>query len=172
MVRKTKIYPTKQHNNGKKVWGIRVDNSIKQRCVIVATLLNIRTNLFVSFIINQWFDNNISLMENEKTRKELVNLAKNYAIKCDHKPSGKVVAQSPDEDEIINLRTRWGVRDISIETKLRIKAMALDSNIPIGQFIDMMTAREWERSKNKPASSRTSKKLRKDVKTLFKRYRY
>ena len=59
-------------------------------------------------------------------------------------------------------------KGINVETKLRLKAMALLRGIPLYQLLDEMVERAWEEEQDTPAAKAISHKLRKEIRKTLK----
>lgn len=164
MIRKNKLNRSGESVRKRRVWGFRVDSIIIRSCRLAAAMMGVPVGQLVSFIIKCWFDENISLLGNAKAMKELGKILKGEQSlnKRNTRLQGRAAAQSPGEDDLANLKTKWSMRGISIETILRIKLMAFNKGMPIGKFIDVMAAREWEKAGNElavPGLAQSARKL-------------
>ncbi len=167
MIRFAKSLLAKEDGRNRVVWGIRVDRGIKKRCDQVAALAGVPVGLLVSFIFDCWFYEHIDLLKSEETIKGVAKQVQVYNRRLNRRRSRTNVRLHLTDDEIVNLGTRWSIRGISIETRVRIKAMALNRGIPVYRMIDEIVSKEWEREGNKPGRPRISRRLGKEVRRLL-----
>ena len=155
------------HEN-KILWGLRISERIKNACQITALNMKIPVSHLVSFIIYYWFRENNERLRNEQGIKELVKSYNNRNLNL--RQSENLTLETPHEADVLNVTTKWSIRGISIETMFRIKAMAFNNGIPIGKFIDVMTAKEWEKEKNRPTNPGLRQKVKKSITKFFSRH--
>ena len=53
------------------IWGVRTPQKVKQRWLMLASLMRIPTNRLVLYILNDWAQKNSELLLDEEARNEL-----------------------------------------------------------------------------------------------------
>ena len=62
---------TKKRLPSTAVWGIRVPAIVKTRWLVHAAVLGVPIGQLVSFILNEWYEQNSKLFSNDEIREEL-----------------------------------------------------------------------------------------------------
>lgn len=136
-------------NPNKVIWGLRIDRGVKKSCQYVAGLMGVPVSHMVSFIIAVWLNNATESLKKQDNVGRLATMVRAYGGELDDKPAPPKRQPKRDEDTIIYPTTNWTIRQVSVEARLTLRALALNRGIPVAKVIDDLAAQEWERAEKR-----------------------
>ncbi|MFC1980989.1 hypothetical protein ACFLVN_01940 [Chloroflexota bacterium] len=136
-------------NSNKVIWGLRIDRRVKKSCQYFAGLMGVSVSNLVSFIIAVWLNNATRSFKEQDNLRRLATIVGVYGSELDNKPAPTKKWPRRDEDTITYPTTNWTIRQVSAQTRLTLRLLALNRGIPVAKVIDDLAAQELERAEKR-----------------------
>ena len=144
---------------GEIVWGIRVPTVLKRDWMSLAGIIGVPANRLVAFVLEDWFKKNVAVFREKEGRYALSQLI----LRQDQSASGRVLPKNASQpfdenNEADSFKTNMSIRGVTLDTRLRLKVMAIGKGVPIYRLLDEIVDKAWQKEKDKiperPISSR------------------
>lgn len=146
------------------VWGLRISQRIQAKWRSLAVLVNVPVSWLIEYVLEEWLADNTEVFGESgrgKFRKAIVE-----SHQGDDNPAAPFGISNED---LANLRTNLSIRNVGMETRLKLKIMAASEGTTMNRLLDDMTRAKWQTMEKKPAASGMAAKTRRELKKLFER---
>ena len=156
---------------GEIVWGIRVPTVLKRDWMSLAGIIGVPANRLVAFVLEDWFKKNVAVLREKEGRYRLSQL-----VLCqDQSVSDRVVLKNASQpfdenNEADSFKTNMSIRGVTLDTRLRLKVMAIGKGVPIYRLLDEIVDKAWQKEKDKiPERPISSSRISKEVSKILRK---
>lgn len=156
---------------GEIVWGIRVPTVLKRKWMSLAGIIGVPANRLVAFVLEDWFRKNVAVLREKEGRYRLSQLI----LRQDQNASGKVVPKNASQpfdenNEAVSFKTNMSIRGVTLDTRLKLKVMAMGKGVPIYRLLDEIVDKAWQKEKDKiPERPISSRRMSKEVSKILRK---
>ena len=156
---------------GEIVWGIRVPTVLKRDWMSLAGIIGVPANRLVAFVLEDWFKKNVAVFREKEGGYRLSQLV----LRQDQSASRKVIPKSASQpfdenNEANSFKTNMSIRGVTLDTRLRLKVMAISKGVPIYRLLDEIVDKAWQKEKDKiPERPISSRRISKEVSNILRK---